>query len=51
VKKNEKLLSGATPWDWILQYIHRFADYHTPLFDIDNDTFSDFPTFRGYDWR
>ena len=43
--------NDVTPWDFILNLIERFADYHVPLFDLDNDTFSQFPTFRGYDWK
>lgn len=44
-------MDEVTPWDWVVDLIKRFADNHVPLFDLDNDTFSDFPTLRGYDWR
>lgn len=29
----------------------KFGDGHLPPFDLDNDTFSDISSFRGYNWR
>ena len=29
----------------------KFGNGHLPPFDLDNDTFSDISTFRGYNWR
>lgn len=29
----------------------RFGNQHDPPFDLDNDTFSDISTFRGYNWK
>jgi len=42
---------GVPPWQWIIDLIKKFADDHMPLFDLDEDGFSDFPSFRGYHWR
>ena len=39
-------------WDWLVKiFVDRFGDGHFPPFDMDNDTFSDISTFRGYDWK
>jgi len=40
-------------WQWLIDlFTNRFANHHLPpLFDIDNDTFSDLSNFRGYNWR
>jgi len=39
------------PWKWIVDLVKRFTDDHLPILDLDNDGFSDIPTFRGYNWR
>ena len=31
--------------------IKKVTEQHVPVFDLDNDTFSDFPTLRGFDWK
>jgi hypothetical protein len=39
-------------WDWLVKiFVDKFGDGHLPPFDLDNDTFSDISTFRGYHWR
>lgn len=43
---------STTPWQWIIDlFVNKFGDKHLPVIDFDNDTFSTFPTFRGYNWR
>lgn len=40
------------PWEWLIHiFVNKFGDGHLPPFDLDNDTFSDISTFRGYNWR
>lgn len=40
------------PWQWIIDlFTKRFGDQHLPVFDYDNDSFSDVGTLRGYDWK
>jgi len=40
------------PWDWLVSlFTKKFGDKHLPPFDLDNDTFGDISTFRGYHWR
>lgn len=40
------------PWDWLVHIIvDRFGNGHFPPFDLDNDTFSDISTLRGYHWK
>jgi len=40
------------PWDWLVHiFKDKFGDAHLPPFDLDNDTFGDISTFRGYHWR
>jgi hypothetical protein len=40
------------PWDWLVHiFKDKFGDGHLPPFDMDNDTFGDVSTFRGYHWR
>lgn len=40
------------PWAWLVHiFVDKFGDGHLPPFDLDNDTFSDISTFRGYNWR
>jgi len=39
-------------FDWIYDLLNdKFGEYHEPIFDLDNDNFSLFPTLRGYNWR
>lgn len=41
-----------SPWKWLVDlFTDRFGDKHLPPFDLDNDTFSDVSTFRGYHWK
>lgn len=40
------------PWAWVKHiFVDNFGDKHFPPFDVDQDRFSDIPTFRGYNWR
>ena len=40
------------PWDWLKHLIiDKLGNEHLPPFDLDNDTFSDISTLRGYNWR
>ena len=40
------------PWEWIVHiFVDKFGNGHLPPFDMDNDTFSDISTFRGYNWK
>lgn len=42
----------VSPWKWLIDLFgDRFGDKHLPPFDMDNDTFSDISTFRGYHWK
>jgi acyloxyacyl hydrolase len=44
--------SKPSPWQWLIDlFTDRFGDKHNPPFDLDNDSFSDISTFRGYHWR
>ena len=44
--------SKPSPWQWLIDlFVNRFGDKHNPPFDLDNDSFSDISTFRGYHWR
>ena len=44
--------SKIAPWDWLVHLIvDRFGNSHLPVFDLDNDTFSDISTLRGYHWK
>jgi acyloxyacyl hydrolase len=44
--------SKPSPWQWLIDlFTQRFGDKHNPPFDLDNDSFSDISTFRGYHWR
>jgi hypothetical protein len=41
-----------SPWKWLTHiFVDRFGNGHFPVFDLDNDTYSDMSTFRGYNWR
>lgn len=41
-----------SPWKWLEHiFVDRFGNGHFPVFDMDNDTYSDVSTFRGYHWR
>jgi len=41
-----------TPWKWLIHlFVDRFGNGHFPAFDMDNDSYSDVSTFRGYNWR
>ena len=41
-----------SPWQWLVDlFTDHFADKHLAVFDMDNDTFSDISTFRGYHWK
>ena len=39
------------PWQWIQDLIQKVASKHLPLFDLDNDGFSDIAWLRGSSWR
>ena len=40
------------PWEWLNHiFVDKFGNGHLPPFDLDNDTFGDISTFRGYNWR
>ena len=39
------------PWQWLQEIIDRIADKHLPLFDGDNDGFSEVAWLRGSSWR
>lgn len=32
-------------------FVDKFGNGHLPAFDLDNDSYSDVSTFRGYNWR
>lgn len=50
--ESEDLLGKIPSWDWLVKlFTDHFGDGHLPPFDMDNDTFSDISTFRGYNWR
>jgi acyloxyacyl hydrolase len=41
-----------SPWKWLIHiFVDKFGNGHFPVFDMDNDTYSDVSTFRGYHWR
>lgn len=41
-----------SPWKWLKHlFVDHFGNGHFPAFDLDNDTYSDISTFRGYHWR
>jgi acyloxyacyl hydrolase len=41
-----------SPWKWLVHiFVDNFGNQHLPPFDLDNDTFSDISTFRGYHWK
>lgn len=41
-----------SPWKWLIHlFVDHFGNGHFPAFDLDNDTYSDVSTFRGYHWR
>lgn len=41
-----------SPWKWLVHlFVDHFGNGHLPAFDLDNDTYSDVSTFRGYHWR
>lgn len=49
--RNEQDTKPA-PWDWLKHiFVDKFGNDHLPPFDLDNDTFGDISTFRGYNWR
>jgi hypothetical protein len=44
--------SVPSPWKWLYHwFVDHFGNGHFPAFDLDNDTYSDISTFRGYHWR
>lgn len=44
--------SVPSPWKWLYHwFVDHFGNGHLPAFDLDNDTYSDISTFRGYHWR
>lgn len=58
-KKNMEIFASKikednkpAPWEWLVNlFTQKFGDRHLPPFDLDNDTFGDVSTFRGYHWR
>jgi len=41
-----------SPWKWLVHlFVDHFGNGHFPAFDLDNDSYSDVSTFRGYHWR
>jgi hypothetical protein len=43
---------NAAPWQWVIDlFTKTWADQHLPVFDLDNDTFSDVGILRGYHWK
>jgi acyloxyacyl hydrolase len=50
--RDEYNFTKPAPWQWIVHlFTDHFGDKHLPPFDMDNDSFSDVSTFRGYHWR
>jgi acyloxyacyl hydrolase len=44
--------NAPAPWEWLVHlFVDHFGNGHFPAFDLDNDTYSDISTFRGYHWR
>lgn len=44
--------AAPAPWKWLIHlFVDHFGNGHFPAFDMDNDTYSDVSTFRGYHWR
>ena len=51
-ESNIGTLEKNPSWTWLVHlFTKHFGDQHFPPFDLDNDTFSDISTFRGYHWR
>jgi hypothetical protein len=49
---NNSTFPSIPSWQWLVDlFTKRFGDSHLPPFDLDNDTFSDVSTFRGYHWK